>query len=205
MKFNSEKELAILLVSMVLFMVIQTVCTLHVDKRVDRLSSKQEKMQEEVDELYKREQSAAYNQQEFVEVVGNGLTTEVDDTVKVVDTSDGIGYDFELMCRVITAEGGTDREVCMGVAQALYNACEKHEWRYSPTEVMSMYRYTEPLDWVSDEALDACVNVFLHDNTYVAVGNATLFYAPQYCNSEWHEQQRFVCEIHGVRFFEENG
>ena len=204
MKEKNEKSLAILLVTMVLFMLVQTVFILHVDARIDRLYDKQRKIEDAIDWFCIKEMVDVSN---GLESVGNETEPFVvcDLTEDVLDTSDGIGYDFELMCRVITAEGGTDREVCMGVAQALYNACEKHEWLYSPTEMLGKYRYTSPADWVSDEAKDACVEIFLNGNTYDPIGNSTVFYAPKYCDSLWHESQNFVCEINGVRFFSENG
>ena len=45
---------------------------------------------------------------------------------------------------------------------------------------------------------------------YVERGNKThdsvlWFYAPKWCNSEWHESQRFVAEIGGHRFFAPKG
>lgn len=204
MKEKNEKSLAMLLATMVLFMLVQTAFILHVDARIDRLYDKQRKIEDAIDWFCINERVDVSN---GLESVGNETDPLVvcDLTEDVLDTSDGIGYDFELMCRVITAEGGTDREVCMGVAQALYNACEKHEWLYSPTEMMVKYRYTTPASWVSDEALSACTDVFLNGVTYDPVNDATLFYAPRYCSSSWHESQNFVCEINGVRFFSENG
>ena len=199
---KTEKSLAILLVSMVLFMVLQTVCIIHVDKRIDRLDMQQRKTQSAIDGW---SNDLCPTEKHICVANTDGTLVALELTEDVEETSDGVGYDFELMCRVITAEGGTDREVCMGVAQAPYNACEKHEWLYSPTEMLGKYRYTSPADWVSDEAKDACVEIFLNGNTYDPVGNSTVFYAPKYCDSSWHESQNFVCEINGVRFFSENG
>jgi hypothetical protein len=199
---KTEKSLAILLVSMVLFMVLQTVCIIHVDKRIDRLDMQQRKTQSAIDGW---SNECCPKERGIYVAKTNGTLAPLDVPEDAKESSDGLGYEFELMCRVITAEGGTDREVCMGVAQALYNACEKHEWLYSPTEMLGKYRYTSPADWVSDEAKDACVEIFLNGNTYDPVGNATVFYAPKYCDSLWHESQNFICEISGVRFFSENG
>lgn len=201
MSEKTEKSLAILLVSMVLFMVLQTVCIIHVDKRIDRLALQQSETQSAVDGW---SNECCPKERGIYVAKTNGTLAPLDVPEDAKESSDGLGYDFELMCRVITAEGGTDRDVCMGVAQALYNACEKHEWLYPPTEMMIKYRYTTPASWVSNEALSACTDVFLNGVTYDPVNEATLFYAPQYCNSLWHESQTFVCEINGVRFFSEN-
>lgn len=209
MGFRSEKELAILLVVMVCFMALQTVFILHVDHRVDvvnqKMGEEQEKIKPEGESKRSDEKDSKrtkHRKKLYVSDKTNKIC-EIELSDDVQETSDGIGYDFEQICAVVTAEGGTDKEVCLAVAQCLMNACENHEWRYDPTEMMEMYQYATPADWVSDEARDACFEIFLSGNTYAPVGNATLFYAPQYCDSEWHEQQNYVCEISGVRFFEE--
>lgn len=204
MGFRSEKELAILLVVMVCFMAVQTLFIFHVDHRVDVIKQEQSKLHKELDGMVF---DGAYRVKHKPKLYVADKTEKICEFKmpdNVAEASDGVGYDFELMCSVITAEGGTDKEVCLAVAQCLMNTCEKHDWKYDPTEMMEMYRYAAPADWVSDEARDACVEVFLNGGTYSAVGDATLFYAPRYCNSEWHEQQEFVCEVNGVRFFKEN-
>jgi hypothetical protein len=109
----------------------------------------------------------------------------------------------EYVLRVLTAEAGTDEVLCGCVAQALYNACERYDWAYSPAEMMVKYRYTTPTDWVSEAAERAWDEVFCSGVVWDCVGNATVFYAPAYCESAYHESQRFVVEISGVRFFEE--
>lgn len=108
-----------------------------------------------------------------------------------------------LICCVLTAEGGTDQDTCNYVAQALYNACEKYNWRYSPLEMLYKYKYAPPLSWYSKEAEKAYVDVFYHGVRYPEIGNATIFYAPEYCYSEYHESQILVLDHHGVRYFEE--
>lgn len=111
--------------------------------------------------------------------------------------------DTDYVLRVLTAEAGTDEVLCSCVAQALYNACERYGWAYSPAEMMVKYRYTDPASWVSAEAEKAWDEVFMSGVTWDCVGKATVFYAPRYGESAYHESQRFVTEINGVRFFEE--
>ena len=111
--------------------------------------------------------------------------------------------DEDYILRVITAEGGADQLVCNGVTQCLYNACRRDDWAHSVTEILREYQYTAPVEWVSDEARIAWDAVFLSGVTFVDFGEALYFYAPAYCESPWHESQRFVAEVDGVRFFEE--
>ena len=124
-------------------------------------------------------------------------------TKESLDKKKSFDYDFEVVCQSLTAESGTDKELCLAVAQCLYNACEKQEWQYTPSEVLVLYKYADGAEWISAQAKDAYEQVFLRGDRYESVKNATLFYAPRYCKSDWHEQQSFVCEINGVRFFEE--
>lgn len=111
--------------------------------------------------------------------------------------------DEDYILRVITAEGGADQLVCNGVVQCLYNACQKDCWARSVTEILREYQYTAPAEWISEEARIAWDAVFLSGVTFVDFGEALYFYAPAYCESPWHESQRFVAEVGGVRFFEE--
>lgn len=131
------------------------------------------------------------------------LKDAADLTVQSVVREEPEWQDYVL--RVITAEGGTDKAVCAGVAQALYNACEREGWKYTPKEIMRKYHYTGPAAWVSDEAAQAYDEIFGCGYTYTDFGNATVFYAPRYGWSAYHESQRFVIEVNGVRFFEEAG
>jgi len=112
-------------------------------------------------------------------------------------------YDEDYVLRVLTAEAGSDEVLCGCVAQALYNACEKHGWAYTPEEIMWKYSYTSPASWISDAAVKAYDDVFLSGVTYTDIGNAIYFYAPRYCDSPWHESQKYVCTVSEVRFFEE--
>lgn len=111
------------------------------------------------------------------------------------------GPDEDYVLRVITAEGGSDQLVCNGVVQCLFNACQREGC--GPEQVLRDYQYTGPADWISDEARNAWDAVFCSGYRFVDFEDALYFYAPAYCESEWHESQRFICEVGGVRFFEE--
>ncbi len=125
----------------------------------------------------------------------NIVTPAPDD--EIAPTDDEVDY----ILRVITAEGGGDRLVCNGVVQCLYNACRRDGWTHSVTEVLREYQYTGPASWISDEARMAWDQVFCSGVTYVDFEDSLYFYAPAYCDSPWHESQRFVIEVGGVRFF----
>jgi hypothetical protein len=109
------------------------------------------------------------------------------------------GPDEDYVLRVITAEGGSDQLVCNGVVQCLFNACQREGC--SPEQVLRDYQYTGPADWISDEARNAWDAVFCSGYRFVDFEDALYFYAPVYCDSPWHESQRFVIEVGGVRFF----
>ncbi len=127
---------------------------------------------------------------------------EVAESERVPTSEVRIGYDFNYVCRVITAEAGTNRDLCMAVAQCLFNACVKKGWEYPPTQILEQYGYTGPANWISEEAEESCRAVFVEGERYYPVRNALYFYAPRYVNSPWHESLQFVTEIGGVRFFE---
>ena len=144
------------------------------------------------------------------DIMGAKIVTEArNDEIAPADDEIGAGWteepDTDYILRVITAEGGTDQLVCNGVVQCLYNACQRDEWAHSVEEILVEYRYTGPADWISDEARNAWDAVFCSGVTFVDFGDALYFYAPAYCDSPWHESQRFVAEVSGVRFFEEVG
>lgn len=114
-----------------------------------------------------------------------------------------IGYSMTYVMQVITAEGGTDEEMCLACAQALFNTCVKLQAKYNPEEVCEKYQYTQPAEWISDEARYACEQIFLYGNMYDKVEDATIFYNPSYGWSAYHESQELVCEINGVNFYRE--
>jgi hypothetical protein len=129
-------------------------------------------------------------------------TEEIPEAAEVTEAIQQ-AYDYDEVCRIITAEAGHDRELCYAVAQCLYNACALNDWRTTPLETARMYQYAPPTCWASDEAVEAVVAIFDAGERYDPVGNATLFYNPLYCDSEYHESNLLTCELHGVRFFEE--
>lgn len=238
--FKREKDLAILLVVMVCFMIFQTFLILFLDKRMDRIENDQNAIRQEIivsqqsarskhkDKLYDADigvvVKSIYNEDAecLVEdemniekcVTDSEISAEKCEEHEKADTeaaethekavSDYGIWDEDYILRVLTAEAGSDEVLCGCVAQALYNACEKHGWEYDPQEIMWKYSYTSPASWISDAAVLAYDQVFCSGVRYTDVGNAIYFYAPQYCDSPWHESQRFVCEVSGVRFFEEN-
>ena len=126
--------------------------------------------------------------------------TETAETHEKAASDYGI-WDEDYILRVLTAEAGNDEVLCGCVAQVLYNACVREGWEHSPDEVLVMYGYTGPASWTSDAAVKAYDEVFCSGVKYTDVADALYFYAPAYCTSEWHESQRFVCEVSGVRFF----
>lgn len=115
------------------------------------------------------------------------------------ETHEKAGPDEDYILRVITAEGGSDQLVCNGVVQCLFNACQREGC--SPEQALQDYQYTGPADWISDEARNAWDAVFCSGYRFVDFEDALYFYAPAYCDSPWHESQRFVIEVGGVRFF----
>ena len=107
----------------------------------------------------------------------------------------------EYLLRVLTQEVGADEALSWCVVQCLYNSCEYEEWRYTPYELLFEYGYTVPADFISETVRDAYDGIFMSGYVCEAVGDAMYFYAPAHCSSRWHESQRFIAEINGVRFF----
>lgn len=111
----------------------------------------------------------------------------------------------DYVLRVLTAEVGNDEALAYCVTQCLYNACEKYGWEYTPAEMLVKYQYTGPSDWISDVVRRAYDDIFQCGVTCTTVGDALYFYAPEYMDGKvpWHETQRFIVEVNGVRFFGE--
>ena len=61
-------------------------------------------------------------------------------------------------------------------------------------------RYSEK---VSEDTKNAVKEVFVFGNKMH--DSVLWFYAPEWCESEWHESQQFVAEIGGHRFFCQKG
>lgn len=106
----------------------------------------------------------------------------------------------DYLLRVLTAEGGSDYVMCGCVAQCMLNAYLRDGYS-SQIEMLTDYGYTSPSSWISDAARQAYDDVWLSGVTYTDVEDALYFYASRYCYSAWHETQRFIIEVDGVRFF----
>ena len=97
--------------------------------------------------------------------------------------------------------GGESFEGKRWVATCLRNAMEKDG--LTAEQVRVSYQYSGWKENVSEETQRAVAEVFERGNkTHDSV---LWFYAPKWCNSEWHESQQFVAEIGGHRFFCQKG
>ena len=104
--------------------------------------------------------------------------------------------------RVVMAEAGA--EPCEGqiaVAQCILNACEREN--KCPNEIVIEYKYTDNRPDPTDE-VKAAVSAVFDDGETVTDAEILYFYAPELCDSEWHETQIYVMTIGGHRFFEED-
>ena len=106
--------------------------------------------------------------------------------------------DRETLWHIVQGEaGGESYEGKLWVATCLLNAMRKNDM--SAEEVRVAYQYAGWAETVSDDTKKAVSQVFdFGDATHDTV---LWFYAPKWCNSEWHESQKFVAEIGGHRFF----
>lgn len=109
----------------------------------------------------------------------------------------------ELICEVVMAESGIEPfDGKMAVSQCILNACEKTGKR--PAEIVEEYGYTDRRVEPNAETRKAVAAVFDAGET-VTDAKILFFYAPELCQSIWHESQTYVCTIGGHRFFEEAG
>lgn len=106
--------------------------------------------------------------------------------------------DRETLWHIVQGEaGGESYEGKLWVATCLLNAMRKNDM--SAEEVRVAYQYSGWAETVSDDTKKAVSQVFdFGDTTHDSV---LWFYAPKWCDSEWHESQQFVTEIGGHRFF----
>ena len=106
--------------------------------------------------------------------------------------------DRETLWHIVQGEaGGESLEGKLWVATCLLNAMRKNDM--SAEEVRVAYQYSGWAETVSDDTKKAVSQVFdFGDATHDSV---LWFYAPKWCDSEWHESQNFVAEIGGHRFF----
>ena len=110
--------------------------------------------------------------------------------------------DMETLEHIVEGEaGGESYEGKLWVATCLRNAMEKDG--LTAEQVRVSYQYSGWKENVSEETERAVAEVFERGNkTHDSV---LWFYAPEWCESEWHESQRFVEEIGGHRFFAPKG
>ena len=100
--------------------------------------------------------------------------------------------------RIVEGEaGGESFEGKCWVATCLRNAMEKDG--LTAEQVRVSYQYSGWKENVSEETERAVAEVFECGNK--TQDSVLWFYAPKWCNSEWHESQRFVAEIGSHRFF----
>ena len=106
--------------------------------------------------------------------------------------------DRETLWHIVQGEaGGESYDGKLWVATCLLNAMRKNDM--SAEEVRVAYQYAGWAEKVSDDTKKAVSQVFdFGDATHDSV---LWFYAPKWCDSEWHESQNFVAEIGGHRFF----
>ena len=106
--------------------------------------------------------------------------------------------DRETLWHIVQGEaGGESYEGKLWVATCLLNAMRKNDM--SAEEVRVAYQYSGWAETVSEDTKKAVSQVFdFGDTTHDSV---LWFYAPKWCDSEWHESQNFVAEIGGHRFF----
>lgn len=103
--------------------------------------------------------------------------------------------------RVVMTEAGAEPyEGQIAVAQCILNACEREDMR--PYEIVIEYQYTDKRPTPTDE-VKAAVSAVFDDGETVTDAEILYFYAPELCESEWHEAQTYVMTVGGHRFFEE--
>lgn len=104
--------------------------------------------------------------------------------------------------RIVEGEAGWESfEGKCWVATCLRNAMEKDG--LTAEQVRVSYQYFGWEENVSEETQRAVAEVFERGNK--THDSALWFYAPKWCDSEWHESQMFVAEIGGHRFFAPKG
>ena len=118
---------------------------------------------------------------------------------------DAFGYSFTELAKIISAEGGEDYDTCWYVATCLMTAQLKTGLRFTPTEVADMQRFADPADTYTEEAYDACVEVFLRGNRAPEVKDATVFHCLGRGNTNYHDGElcEWVTEHNGVDYYTE--
>lgn len=118
---------------------------------------------------------------------------------------DAFGYSFTELAKIISAEGGEDYDTCWYVATCLMTAQLKTGLRFTPTEVADMQRFADPADTYTEEAYNACVEVFLRGNRAPEVKDATVFHCLGRGNTNYHDGElcKWVTEHNGVDYYTE--
>lgn len=118
---------------------------------------------------------------------------------------DCFGYSFTELAKIISAEGGEDYVTCWYVATCLMTAQLKTGLRFTPTEVADMQRFADPADTYTEEAYNACVEVFLRGNRAPEVKDATVFHCLGRGNTNYHDGElcEWVAEHNGVDYYTE--
>ena len=118
---------------------------------------------------------------------------------------DTFGYNFTELAKIISAEGGEDYDTCWYVATCLMTAQLKTGLRFTPTEVADMQRFADPADTYTEEAYNACVEVFLRGNRAPEVKDATVFHCLGRGNTNYHDGElcEWVTEHNGVDYYVE--
>lgn len=121
------------------------------------------------------------------------------------DEEDVFGYDATYVINIITAEAGGDGiDQCLAVAQCIYNAQKFLEFEYTPEEICEKYKYCKPAKEPVQDAVDAFIQIFIDNEFYEDVEDATVMYNPTICGqSKFHESQIYVTTINDVRYFKE--
>ncbi len=143
-------------------------------------------------------------------------TSEKINTISVNETEKSNPYfylnDYDrwyVECIVAGEAGAEPIEGKMAVAQCILNGLLKENC--SPKELKKNYKYSgwnEKLKLENTEAskkayceVQEAVNRIFDKGEKVVEEEILYFYAPRWCESKWHESQKFVTEIGGHRFF----
>ena len=126
-------------------------------------------------------------------------------TIGTAYEEDAFGYSFTELAKIISAEGGEDYDTCWYVATCLMTAQLKTGLRFTPTEVADMQRFADPADTYTEEAYNACVEVFLRGNRAPEVKDATVFHCLGRGNTNYHDGAlcEWVAEHSGVDYYTE--
>ena len=101
-------------------------------------------------------------------------------------------------CMVMGESGSEPYKGQLLVAYCILNACKKDGLQ--PSEVRRVYKYSGWNTNPSKSVKSAVSEIF--NKGHKPINDTPLyFYAPKYCNSTWHETQRYICTVGGHKFF----